>query len=135
MLAGLILAGANLDPTRDPDRDDGVLTATEVSSLDLSACRVAVLSACQTSLGLRRSGEGLQSLRRGFHEAGARSVVASLWKVDDAATQQLMHAFYEELWTNGCGAGEALRRAKQALKREGKGPEAWGAFTLSGEWR
>jgi len=62
LLAGLVLAGANLD---------------------LSACRLAVLSACQSSLGTGRSGEGLQSLRRGFQEAGARTVIASLWKVDD----------------------------------------------------
>lgn len=135
MLAGLVLAGANLDPALEPDRDDGILTATEVSSLDLSACRLAVLSACQTSVGAGQSGEGLQSLRRAFHEAGARTVIASLWKVDDEATQQLMHRFYEELWTNGCGPGEALRRARLALMQEKKDPYYWGAFTLSGEWR
>ena len=135
MLAGLALAGANLDPNLDPARDDGLLTATEVSSLDLSACRLAVLSACQSSLGASRAGEGLQSLRRGFHEAGADSVVASLWKVDDVITQRLMHTFYEELWKNGRSVSDALRRARLAIRRENEDPYYWAAFTLSGEWR
>jgi len=135
LMTGLVLAGANLDPASEPDRDDGVLTSTEVSSLDLSSCHLAMLSACQTSVGVGESGEGLQSLRRGFHEAGARTVVASLWRVDDTVTQRLMHKFYEGLWIEGRGVGDALRRAKLSLLSEQNDPYYWAAFTLSGDWR
>ncbi|MFQ5749619.1 MAG: CHAT domain-containing protein [Planctomycetota bacterium] len=83
LLSGLVLAGVNGQP--DPDRDDGYLSAEEIQYLDLSACDLAVLSACETALGSPRAGEGLQSLRRGFAVAGAKTVLSSLWKVDDRA--------------------------------------------------
>jgi CHAT domain-containing protein len=90
--AGLVLSGANTDPDR------GILTALEVSNLDLRGCELVVLSACQTGLGKIENGEGLLGLQRAFHVAGARTVVSSLWSVNDAATSVLMEQFYANLW-------------------------------------
>ena len=132
--AGLVLAGAN-DPTAD-----AILTADEVGWLDLSNLDLVVLSACETGLGTSIGGEGMQSLQRAFHLAGARTVVASLWKVDDDATARLMADFYRGL-DEGLSTSDALRAAQLALlayNRETYGeprPETWGAFVLSGDWR
>lgn len=132
---GLVLAAAN-------DGDVGtILTADEVGWLDLSGLDLVVLSACETGLGQAVGGEGMQSLQRAFHVAGARTVVASLWKVDDDATVALMSEFYRGLVDEGRSPSEALRRAQLALlavNRERFGdarPETWGAFVLSGDWR
>jgi CHAT domain-containing protein len=89
--SGLVVAGANAEP--GPGEDDGILTALEVAEMDLSGCELAVLSACETGLGKEAGGEGLLGLQRAFQVAGARSVVAGLWKVDDLATEKLMAAF------------------------------------------
>jgi CHAT domain-containing protein len=86
-----------------------------VAALDLSACELAVLSACETGLGKTAGGEGVLGLQRAFHQAGARPVVASLWKVDDAATAVLMEEFYANLWQKGLPNVEALRRAQLAV--------------------
>jgi CHAT domain-containing protein len=156
LLSGLALAGANA-PLPD---DDGVLTAEEVRTLNLSGVELAVLSACETGLGLTSRGEGLLGLQRAFHAAGARTVVASLWMVDDAATRALMERFYENLWTRKMGKLAALREAQLAMlrntltaSRAGDGatrglkgldspagstrrpPAFWAAFVLSGDWR
>jgi CHAT domain-containing protein/Tfp pilus assembly protein PilF len=160
LLSGLVLAGANRPPL--PEQDDGVLTALEVAQLDLSDVELAVLSACETGLGEVAGGEGLLGLQRAFQVAGARSVVASLWKVDDDASRQLMVRLYENLWRTKQPLGklEALRQAQLAMLREGRkrgpgaarpvDPEAlkravpmtgrtppfyWAAFVLSGDWR
>ncbi|MEQ8788699.1 MAG: tetratricopeptide repeat protein [Pirellulaceae bacterium] len=149
LLSGLALAGAN-DP--DPDRDDGILTAEEVQSLDLRDVDLAVLSACETGLGKAAGGEGLLGLQRSFQMAGARTVVASLWKVDDVATRDLMERFYRNMWERDMGKLEALREAQLWMLRE-RGPRGlklledenadrrrlppyyWAAFVLSGDWR
>jgi CHAT domain-containing protein/Tfp pilus assembly protein PilF len=96
LLSGVVLAGANRTP--EYGKDDGILTATEVAGLDLSNVDLAVLSGCETGLGQTAGGEGLLGLQRAFQVAGARSVVAGLWKVDDKATQMLISRFYENLW-------------------------------------
>src|SRR5262249_48727953 len=96
LLSGLVLSGANREAKGG--EEDGVLTALEASELNLSRCELAVLSACQTALGKDAGGEGLLGLQRAFQVAGCRSVVASLWKVDDRATQDLMTAFYAAYW-------------------------------------
>ncbi|NQU49718.1 MAG: CHAT domain-containing protein [Planctomycetes bacterium] len=138
LLSGLVLAGVNADA--DPTRDDGYLSAEEIQHLDLSACDLVVLSACETALGSSRAGEGLMSLRRAFSVAGADTVLSSLWKVDDLATAELMKYFYTNLWEKGLSRSEALHQAKlRMLKRnrleEGDPkPSTWGAFVLSGEW-
>jgi CHAT domain-containing protein len=107
LLSGLVLSGANQHP------ENGILTALEVSNLDLRGCELVVLSACETGLGTIESGEGLLGLQRAFHLAGARTVVASLWSVSDPATSVLMEQFYKNLWSEKpLSRLEALRRAQ-----------------------
>jgi CHAT domain-containing protein/tetratricopeptide (TPR) repeat protein len=114
LLSGLVLTGANQTP--DPDQDDGILTALELAGLDLGRTDLAVLSACQTGLGeAKAGGEGLLGLQRAFQTAGARTVVASLWSVDDAATQKLMTRFYDNLWQKKLPKLEALRQAQLSM--------------------
>lgn len=139
LLSGLVFAGVNDEP--DPARDDGFLTAEEIQHLDLSACELVVLSACETALGSARAGEGLMSLRRAFAVAGADAVVSSLWKVDDAATAQLMKDFYSNLWERNMSRSQALHTAKLRLLQQNRAenggdamPNTWGAFVLSGRW-
>lgn len=115
LLSGLALAGAGRTDQATgvaAGEDDGILTALEVSHVDLSAAELVVLSACETSLGPDSPGEGLLSLQRAFQLAGARAVVASLWKVDDAATSVLMEEFYANLWKKKLPKLEALRQAQ-----------------------
>lgn len=134
-LVGLVCAGA--ERPSEPGRENGLLSAEEVSWLDLSRCDLVVLSACQTGLGESRSGEGLMSLRRGFAQAGARTVISSLWQVPDDATRELMTEFYARLW-RGESKELALRGAQHELLRASRDrygdprPESWGAFVLSG---
>jgi tetratricopeptide (TPR) repeat protein len=107
LYSGLVLSGAN------QNAENGVLTALEVSNLDLRGCELVVLSACETGLGTIASGEGLLGLQRGFHVAGARTVVSSLWSVSDPATSVLMEQFYKNLWgEKPLGRLEALRQAQ-----------------------
>jgi CHAT domain-containing protein/tetratricopeptide (TPR) repeat protein len=105
LLSGLVFAGANRE-------DGGILTALEVSELDLTRLELAVLSACETGLGEEAGGEGLLGLQRAFAAAGARTVVSSLWSVHDAATAVLMERFYHHLWEKKAGTLEALRQAQ-----------------------
>lgn len=139
LLSGLVLAGVNA--ATNPDRHDGYLSAEEIQHLDLDACRLVVLSACETALGSPRAGEGLMSLRRALQVAGADRVVSSLWKVDDRATAQLMKDFYTQLWQRGMSPGEALHQARLRMLRRNRAefqdarPATWGAFVLSGAWR
>jgi len=139
LLSGLVFAGVNGE--HDPTRDDGFLSAEEIQHLDLSACDLVVLSACETALGCARAGEGLMSVRRAFSVAGADTVISSLWKVDDKSTAQLMKDFYTNLWEKGMGRGEALHEAKVRMLRRSRldnggdaKPSTWGAFVLSGDW-
>jgi CHAT domain-containing protein len=101
-----VLAGANRDP------EHGFLNAEEVAGLDLAGCDLAVLSACQTGLGKVADGEGMLGLQRAFQAAGARTLAASLWSVNDAATSVLMEEFYANLWTKKQPRLEALRQAQ-----------------------
>src|SRR5262249_9073792 len=88
---------------------------------------LVVLSACQTGVGKDIRGEGLVGLARGFMYAGATSVVASLWKVDDQATAELMKRFYTEMLRNGKAPGEALRAAQNSIRQvpEWSSPHYW----------
>lgn len=138
--SGLVLAGVH-DPGAD-GLDDGLLTAEEAGWLDLSACQLVVLSACETGLGTPSGGDNLIGLRRALYLAGARSRVTSLWKVEDQATRELMEAFYTRLLVDGQGRGEALRGARlDQLERQRAAPgglvrpSTWGAFVLEGAWR
>jgi CHAT domain-containing protein/Tfp pilus assembly protein PilF len=121
LLSGVVLAGANLPPPTNewgaPVGDDGILTAEEVADLDLGGAELVVLSACDTGLGEVAGGEGVFGLQRAFALAGARTVVASLWKVDDEATRELMTRFYENLWHKRLGTLQAMRQAQLSILR------------------
>jgi CHAT domain-containing protein/tetratricopeptide (TPR) repeat protein len=140
VLSGLVLAGANR-PSADVDataRDDlGILTAEAIAGLPLQGLELVVLSACETGLGTVAGGEGVFGLQRAFHLAGARTVVASLWKVDDATTRKLMRLFYSNLWERGLPAAEALRQAQLTVLSEAVGsgdrPYYWAGWVLSGD--
>ena len=97
------------------DRDDGILTALEVGSLDLRNVELVTLSACETGLGQVAGGEGILGLQRAFQIAGARTTVASLWKVNDDATRALMSEFYKNLWQKKLPGIDALRQAQLAM--------------------
>ena len=116
---------------------DGFLRLNEVYNLKLAADLV-VLSACQTALGKDIKGEGLIGLARGFMYAGAARVLASLWKVDDRASAELMKYFYEELLNGTRLRPPAALRAAQLRMLQDKrwqAPYFWAAFILQGEWR
>lgn len=115
--SGLLLAGANhaLKGKKLPEGvDDGILTAKEISQLDLRGLDLVVLSACETGLG-EIKGDGVFGLQRGFKKAGANSLLMSLWKVDDNATQLLMTQFYKNL-TSGMSKFESLRQAQKYVR-------------------
>ena len=122
---------------RQGNLQDGFLRLNEVYNMKLSADLV-VLSACQTALGKNIKGEGLVGLSRGFMYAGAARVVASLWKVDDRATAELMKYFYEELFgQRKLRPAAALRAAQARMQKQSRwrSPYFWAAFVLQGEWR
>jgi tetratricopeptide (TPR) repeat protein len=138
--SGLYFAGANrvLGGGSSPtDVYDGVLTAYETTGLNLQGTELVVLSACETGLGDVKNGEGVFGLRRAFQEAGAESVLMSMWSVPDRETQELMTLFYGH-WLSGLPKHEALRRAQLRMRdavrqRYGKDlPYYWGAFVLVG---
>jgi CHAT domain-containing protein/lipopolysaccharide biosynthesis regulator YciM len=131
--SGLALAGANA--RRSGLSDDGILTALEASRLDLRGTQLVVLSACETGLGDTRSGDGVSGLRRGLLLAGARTQVATLWKVADLPTKELMVNLYEHL-VEGAGRSAALRRAQnEMMARPGKShPYYWAGFATIGDW-
>lgn len=133
--SGLALAGANswLGGASLPEAaENGLLTAEDVSAMDLRQTELAVLSACETGLGESQFGEGVMGLRRAFVLAGARTLVMSLWKVPDAATADLMTAFYDLLLA-GVPRAEALRQAQRRLKERYPDPFYWGAFVCQGD--
>jgi CHAT domain-containing protein len=131
-LSGIILS--LVDEKGRPQ--DGYLRLHEIYNLNLPA-ELVVLSACQTGIGKQIKGEGLIALTRGFMYAGAARVVASLWKVDDEATSELMAEFYKQMLTNNLSAAAALRAAqvKISQKRPWQSPYYWAGFVLQGEWK
>lgn len=132
-LSGIVLS--LVDEQGKPQ--DGFLRLHEVYNLRLGA-ELVVLSACQTALGQPVPGEGLVGLVRGFMHAGAPAVLATLWKVDDRATTELMRRFYAELLgPRKPSPGAALRTAQVAVARKTRwrSPYYWAGFVLQGEWR
>jgi len=115
---------------------NGFLRLNEIYNMRLNADMV-VLSACQTALGKEVRGEGLIGLTRGFMYAGSPRVVASLWKVDDVATAELMKIFYQKLLKENMRPAAALRAAKIEMMQQKRwsSPYYWAAFELQGEWR
>lgn len=115
---------------------DGYLRLHEIYNLHLPA-ELVVLSACETGLGKEVKGEGLVGLTRGFMYAGSPRVAASLWKVDDAATAELMATFYLGMLKEGLPPSAALRKAQMRMlaQKQWQSPYYWAAFVLQGEWR
>ncbi len=129
MRSGLLLAGSQMPVVKE---EDGILTAEEVMNLTLDNTELVVMSACETGLGDVQTGEGVFGLQRAFQQAGAKSVLMSLWKVDDEATQTLMTAFYTAL-LKGQSKRHAFKTAQLKLKKRFPEPYYWGAFVLVGE--
>lgn len=137
VLAGLALAGANRRESRTPG-DDGVLLAEEIVTLDLRGAEWAVLSACDTGAGVVAAGEELFGLRRAFQIAGARTVIVSLWPVDDETTRLWMDTVYRTRFVENASTATAIRTAslKTIAARRARGlsthPAYWGAFVAAG---
>jgi CHAT domain-containing protein/Tfp pilus assembly protein PilF len=132
--SGLAFAGANR--RRGGDGEDGILLALEASALNLHGTRLVVLSACETGVGEVRAGDGVYGLRRALVLAGAESQVMSLWQVSDAATRDLMVAYYKRL-RSGAGRADALRDVQLEMLRgtPRSHPFYWASFIQSGDWR
>jgi len=130
-LSGILLNSVD----RNGVSANGMMPLNEIYSLDLSA-ELTVLSACQTALGKDIKGEGLVGLTHSFMSAGSKSVVASLWKIDDRATAVLMADFYQSMLQRGMSPAAALRSAKLKMLRDTrwKEPYFWAGFVLQGEY-
>lgn len=138
--SGLLLSGCcrALNHEKIPEGvEDGILTAEEISKLDMRGLDLVVLSACQTGLGDIISGEGVFGLQRGFKKAGAKTILMSLWKVNDFATQMLMIEFYKN-YCQGIDKRESLRQAQKTVREykdhNGKlifeAPYYWAGFVM-----
>jgi CHAT domain-containing protein len=130
-LSGIVLSLFD----RQGNPQDGFLRLHDIYNLHLPADLV-VLSACSSGLGRDVKGEGLIGLTRGFMYAGASGVVASLWKVDDDATAELMKYFYEAMFTKGLSPSAALRDSQLTLSRQKRwqAPYYWAGFVIQGQY-
>jgi CHAT domain-containing protein len=141
LLSGLALAGANHRDAAGPDEEDGILTAEEIAAMDLSGVEWAVLSACDTGIGEIKAGEGVFGLRRAFQIAGARTVIMSLWSVEDESARQWMKALYEGRLLKHLDTAEAVRNASLTVLKarrsrgESTHPFHWAGFVAAGDWR
>jgi CHAT domain-containing protein len=131
-LSGLVLS--LVDEAGEPQ--NGFLRLQDVYQMRIEADLV-VLSACQTALGKEVQGEGVLGLTRGFIHAGARQVLASLWKVSDRATAELMKELYRAMLVDGERPAAALRQAQRKMLRTRPfdAPYSWAAFVLQGDWQ
>lgn len=132
LYSGLLFAGCNNSWTGKEIAEgveDGILTADEISRLDLSGNKLIVLSACNTGLGDIDNVDGVFGLQRGLKRAGAKTILMSLWKVPDEETKELMRTFYKEL-LNGHTPHQSLKIAQKQLIAKGKSPYYWAGFIL-----
>lgn len=140
LLSGLFFAGANLhgQGTDSAGAEDGVLTAYEVSAMDLEGTDLVVLSACETALGKVEEGEGVYGLRRAFQMAGARTVISALWPVSDKLTAEMLSELYEKTDES---IPETMRRiqlekiSELRSQDEVDHPLNWAGFIILGDWK
>ncbi len=141
LLSGLALAGANHRSAAGTGEEDGILTAEEVAAIDLSGTDWAVLSACDTGVGEVKAGEGVFGLQRASRIAGVRTLIVSLWAVEDEAVRKWMTALYESRFGKGQSTAESVRAAGLTIlkERRRKGldthPFHWAGFVATGDWR
>jgi CHAT domain-containing protein/tetratricopeptide (TPR) repeat protein len=130
--SGLLFSGAEntLRDGQKRNRENGWFSALEASALNLESTELVVLSACETGKGVLRKGRGVYGLQRGFHQAGAKNVIMSLWQVDDEVTSELMTAFYRS-WLVSKDAPSALREAQNEIRQHHPHPYYWGAWISS----
>jgi len=138
--SGIALAGANTAlKFQDSENNTGIVTAEKILGLRLRGTDMVVLSACDTGVGEVKAGEGVFGLRRAFTQAGAKSLVMSMWPVPDKETKELMVEFYGNIQSGKMNRSQALRQAvlkemKVVKKRYGyANPFYWGAFVFMGE--
>lgn len=138
--SGIALAGANNAlSSDDPEKSDGIMTAEKILGLRLRGTDMVVLSACETGMGEVKAGEGVYGLRRAFTQAGAKSLIMSMWPVPDKETKELMIEFYTKIKSGEINRCQALRQAainqmKIVKERYGTAnPLFWGAFVFMGE--
>lgn len=140
LLSGLLLAGANLHGTGagETGTDDGILTAEEVTVMNLIGTEMVVLSACETGIGKVENGEGVYGLRRAFQMAGASTVVSALWPIPDKETAQMMSELYKP---SNESIPDKMRRVQlsqiEYLRKAGLSdhPFMWAGFIAIGDWR
>lgn len=132
--SGLVFAGAN------SSRESSILTAQQIASMDLSGVSWAVLSACNTGAGELHDGEGVLGLQRAFRVAGARSVIMTLWPVDDDMSRRYMHELYAERFGRGASTADSIWSASRKLLADRRAaglsthPWYWAGFVGSGSW-
>jgi CHAT domain-containing protein len=132
--SGLVFAGAN------SSRESSILTAQQIASMDLSGVNWAVLSACNTGAGELHDGEGVLGLQRAFRVAGARSVIMTLWPVDDDMSRRYMHELYAQRFGRGASTADSIWNASQKLLADRRAaglsthPWYWAGFVGSGSW-
>jgi CHAT domain-containing protein len=130
--SGLAMAGANTRPQlRGGNSNNGIFTALQVAAMDLTGTRLVALSACDTGRGDLHSGEGVLGLRGAFMIAGARTVVAAIWRIPDAQSCEWMIAFYTEI-VRGQSVQSAVRRAKLRMISDYPQPLFWAGFICYG---
>ena len=133
MRSGLMLAGAGDLVERQSFIGDGILTAQEISNISLDNTQIVILSACETGRGEVALGEGVFGLQRALFLAGAKNIIMSLFKVDDAATAELMSLFYEYYLNQANDIHTAFRNARITLRKKYQKPIYWGSFILLGK--
>lgn len=133
--SGLLFSGCNRIIRHEQipeEEEDGILTAQEISTLDLRGLDLVVLSACQTGLGDIISGEGVFGLQRGFKKAGAKTIIMSLWNVNDESTMKMMTSFYHN-YLEGMLKEDAFHAAQEELRRSCQSRQErpdWASFIM-----
>lgn len=132
--SGLILAGANYAwkhgrPYKE-GMEDGILTAYEISQMNLSNTELVVLSACETGLGDLQGNEGVFGLQRAFKIAGVKYLIMSLWSVPDKQTAQFMISFYKNWIEKKLSIPDAFRTTQKQMRSQGLDPYHWAGFIL-----